>query len=396
MSSSPGQPQMEGAPPSAENRNGLPPKVGNLKSQSSEIQNRKPTIVVVGGFLGSGKTTLIFAAARQLQRRGLRSAVILNDQGEELVDTRLAQSHSMAANEVTGGCFCCRFSALMSAIEELRNWNPDVIFAEPVGSCTDISATVLNPLRKEFDRYRVAPFTVLVDPARAAELLCQEADPDLAFLFQKQLQEADLVCMTKSDLYPNPLAIPGAEVRHLSARTGQGLAEWLDEILFGSLQFGSRILDIDYTRYAQAEAALAWLNLSLVFEPGPPASPASVIGPFFDGLEQALTAASIPIVHMKLFDVSPTGWLKAAVCANGQDPAVEGDLDASPSGRHELLLNLRAKGSPDPVRQIVEDQLRRLDGQKRVVRLDCFSPAPPQPERRITQSLWESVHQRAL
>jgi hypothetical protein len=396
MSSPPDQPQMDSAPPSSDDRHRRLAKVGDLKSQSSEVKNHNPAIVVVGGFLGSGKTTLILAAARQLEERGLRSAVILNDQGNELIDTRLAQSQGMPANEVTGGCFCCRFSALMSAIEELRNWNPDVIFAEPVGSCTDISATVLNPLREEFDRYRVAPFTVLVDPARAIELLRQEADPDLAFLFQKQLQEADLVCMTKSDLYPNPPAIPGAEVRHLSARTGNGLAEWLDEILFGSLQSESKILDIDYARYAQAEAALAWLNLSLLFEPPLPLSPSSVIGPFFDSLERALTAASIPIVHMKLFDASPTGWLKAAVCANGQDPTVEGDLDASPSGRHELLLNLRAKGSPDAVRRIVEEQVLQLEGQKGDVRLDCFSPAPPQPERRITQSLSESLHQRAL
>ena len=29
-----------------------------------------------------------------------------------------------------------------------------------------------------------------------------DADEDIAFLFRKQLQEADLVCVTKSDLYP--------------------------------------------------------------------------------------------------------------------------------------------------------------------------------------------------
>jgi hypothetical protein len=343
----------------------------------------KPTIAVVGGFLGSGKTTLILSAARMLEQRGLRSAVILNDQGDELVDTRLAESRGMPANEVTGGCFCCRFSALMSAIEQIRQFDPHVIFAEPVGSCTDISATVLNPLREEFDRYRIAPFTVLVDPSRAAELTRENADPDLAFLFQKQLQEADLVCLTKADLYPSPAAIPGVEVRHLSALTGNGLAEWLGEVLFGSLPAGSKILDIDYGRYAQAEAALAWLNLSVVFEPALPASPASTIGPFLDGLDRALTAASIPIVHMKIFDASSSGWLKAAVCANGQYPTIEGDLDTSPSGRHELLLNLRAKGSPDRVRQIVEEQLSQLDGRKSELRLDCFSPAPPQPERRI-------------
>ena len=49
----------------------------------------KPWVVLVGGFLGSGKTTLILAAARELERRGLRSAMVWNDQGGDLVDSRL-------------------------------------------------------------------------------------------------------------------------------------------------------------------------------------------------------------------------------------------------------------------------------------------------------------------
>lgn len=347
------------------------------------VDRHRPSIVVVGGFLGSGKTSLILAAARMLQQRGLRSAVILNDQGRELVDTRQAEKHGLHAGEVTGGCFCCRFSALESVIEEIQAWSPDVIFAEPVGSCTDISATVLGPLREDFARYRLAPFTVLVDPVRAGALLREDADADLAFLFQKQLQEADLVCMTKADLYPGATTIPGVESRRLSAKTGQGIREWLDEVLFGHIEPGKTILEIDYAHYARAEAALAWLNLSFNFEPAIPVSPSSLIGPFMDGLDKAITSAGVSLVHMKVFDSSPTGWLKAAMCNNGEEPVVEGDLDASPASRHELLLNLRAKDSPNAVRQIVEARLQRLQGRMFDLCLDCFSPAAPKPERRV-------------
>jgi hypothetical protein len=360
---------------------------------NSNSTGKRPWIVIVGGFLGSGKTSLILAAARSLEQRGLRCAVILNDQGDALVDTRHTENQGMLAREVTGGCFCCKFSGLMSVIEELRTRSLDVIFAEPVGSCTDISATVFGPLREEFDRYRVAPFTVLADPARAAELLSEDGDSDLAFLFQKQLQEADLVCMSKADLYPDapanaglPLGVSGAETRWLSAKTGQGAQEWLDEILFGSLDAGRTTLEIDYARYARAEAALAWLNLSFTLVAAAPISPALAVGPFLDRLDGALTAAGIPIAHLKMFDSAPSGWLKAAICANGQEPRVEGNLDASPSGRHELLVNLRAKGVAAEVRSIVEEQLRKLEGRLMDVRLDCFSPAAPKPERRIPRA----------
>jgi Ni2+-binding GTPase involved in maturation of urease and hydrogenase len=353
---------------------------------SEETARPRPWIVMVGGFLGSGKTTLILAAARLLEQRGVRCAVILNDQSNDLVDSRHAEAEGFLAREVTGGCFCCRLSELMSVIEHLQTYRPAVIFAEPVGSCTDISATVLGPLLECFDRYRVAPFTVLVDPARAAALLATDADSDMAFLFEKQLHEADLVCMTKADLYPDAAGIPGLDTRRLSAKTGQGVQPWLDEILLGSQEVGRTTLEIDNGRYAQAEAALAWLNLSCNLVPAVPLSPALIIGPLIDRLDMALTAAAIPIVHLKVFDRSATGWLKAAVCANGEEPKVEGNLDASPAGRHELVVNLRAKGDPEVVRRTVEEQLRPIEGQVLDVHLECFSPAPPMPERRVARS----------
>jgi hypothetical protein len=131
---------------------------------------------------------------------------------------------------------------------------------------------------------------------------------------------------------------------------------------------------------------LAWLNLSLTLEPALPASPALAVGPFFDGLQDALTNAGISIAHLKVFDRSPTGWLKVAVTANGEEPAVEGNLDASPADRHELLVNLRAKGDPAEVQNLVEGQLRMLEGRKLDMQLNCFSPAPPKPERRVARA----------
>jgi CobW/HypB/UreG, nucleotide-binding domain len=361
---------------------------------SSNSTANRPWVVIVGGFLGSGKTSLILAAAQLLEQRGLHCAVILNDQGDELVDMRHADARGVIARAVTGGCFCCRLSGLMGILEELRTHDLDVIFAEPVGSCTDISATVLRPLREEFDCYRLAPFTVLVDPARSAELLHGEVDSDLGFLFQNQLQEADLVCLTKADLYPDPAEFSGLNaggsgpaVRHLSAKTGLGVHEWLNEILFGSLEAGATTLEIDYARYARAEAALAWLNLSFNLELASPLSPALVVGPFMDQLDESLTRAEISIVHLKVFDSSATGWLKAAQCSNGQDPRVEGNLDASAASRHELLVNLRAKGDPAQVREIVQAQVWQLEGRAIDMRLACFSPTAPKPERRVPRAI---------
>jgi hypothetical protein len=346
----------------------------------------KPWVVLVGGFVGSGKTTLILAAARELQQRGLRSAMVWNDQGQDLVDSRYASLSGMRSGEVTGGCFCCRLSQLIDAIDGLRAHAPDVIFAEPVGSCTDLSATVLRPLLEYSETYQLSPLTVLVDPLRARALLETDADPDMRFLFDKQLQEADLVCFTKSDLYPDHPDLGITHARRLSAKSGQGVAAWLNEVLSGAIASGDQILEIDYSDYARAEAALAWLNLRAIFEPQRPLSPAMLLGPLLDGLDTALTAGKVSIAHLKAIVTSPAGFLKAAICGNGQAPIVEGDLDASPAGKLELLLNLRAVGEPAQVRGIVEREIHNLDCGLTHFAVDCFSPAAPVPQRRIPKA----------
>ena len=65
-------------------------------------------------------------------------------------------------------------------------------------------------------------------------------------------------------------------------------------------------------------------------------TPASVVGPLLDRLDHALTSQGIPIAHLKIMDSSPSGWLKAAICANGEEAIVDGDLDASPDRLHGL------------------------------------------------------------
>jgi CobW/HypB/UreG, nucleotide-binding domain len=347
--------------------------------------DNRPVLVLLGGFLGAGKTTLILTASRLLQARGLRVAVILNDQGSELVDTRYVQGSGVPADQVTGGCFCCRFSDLIDAADRLNAYAPAVIFAEAVGSCADISATTLQPLKLHYAaKFRLAPYSVLIDPDRLREFQAPGADSDLAFLFRKQLDEADLICFTKSDLHSTFPELPGSPVRYLSPLTGEGVAAWLDETLVGHLRPGGKILEIDYARYARAEAKLAWLNCNFNFVPAEQQSPALVIGPLLDTLDAALTAAGLQIAHLKLFDESSSGHLKASIVRNGAEPSVEGMLAASPAARHELLLNIRAAGEPSALRRLVEGELAKLPGEVRVRSMQCFSPAAPNVEHRLS------------
>ncbi|MBL2179770.1 cobalamin biosynthesis protein, partial [Klebsiella pneumoniae] len=78
-----------------------------------------------------------------------RVAIVTNDQGKELIDTELARANGLESKEVTGGCFCCQFDDLYNNLNTLmKEKQPDVIIAEAVGSCTDLAATVIQPLKQ--------------------------------------------------------------------------------------------------------------------------------------------------------------------------------------------------------------------------------------------------------
>ena len=344
-----------------------------------------PKFVIVGGFLGAGKTTLILKSAELLRQKGKRVGIILNDQDSGLVDTRHAIARELIAREVAGGCFCCRFSELISMARELRACEPDFIFAEPVGSCIDLNATVIRPIQTIYhDEFTLAPLTVLLDPTVAQNLHAEPGNTDAAYLLTNQLAEADLVCITKQDLTPHPQTLPMPVDFHLSAKTGLGVEDWLDAALNSKRVVGARLLQPDYLRYAEAEAALGWLNLHAALTFAVPKTPALVCGPLLDELQSSLTAADISIAHLKVFDRTPGGWIKASVCSNADEPVPEGNLIAEPDGSHELALNVRAFGDPDDLRKLVSAALDSLNGTVDIRHLSAFRPPPPKPEHRMS------------
>src|ERR1035438_7775876 len=92
------------------------------------------------------------------------------------------------------------------------------------------------------------------------------------------------------------------------------------------------------------------MNLSATIECRPLISPALLLGPLLDHI-----AAGVEVVHLKATDQCDSGFLKAAMCSNREEPHIEGALDASPAHHHEILINLRATGAPVHGRGDVHD-----------------------------------------
>src|SRR6201993_1246423 len=161
--------------------------------------------VMVGGFLGAGKTTTLARLARHYTGRGQRVGLVTNDQAQDLVDTTSLRAQGFSVEEVAGACFCCRFDDLVDKVGRLQEAErPDIILAEPVGSCTDLVATVVQPLRDLYgDRFEVAPYPVLFKPSHGLRILRNEAgtgfSPKAAYIFRKQLEEADAIAINRID-----------------------------------------------------------------------------------------------------------------------------------------------------------------------------------------------------
>ncbi|QEL15383.1 GTP-binding protein [Limnoglobus roseus] len=346
--------------------------------------------VMVGGFLGAGKTTTLARLARLYQARGHRVGVVTNDQAHDLVDTNNLRAQGFAVKEVPGACFCCRFDDLVDRVGSLEeSERPDVILAEPVGSCTDLVATVVQPLKDLYaGRFVVAPYAVLFKPSHGLKILAggkSGFSPKAAYIFTKQLEEADAIVINRIDeIAPADLEtltklvaakFPGTPLLKVSATTGQGF-EALVELLDQDGGFGRKILDIDYDTYAAGEAELGWLNASVKLSSAAGFDLDALLLAVVGELQGVLNRLGGEVAHLKVIGQEDGGAFGVANVVSGDTPAKLSLASGSTAKDADLIVNARVAIDPDV-----------LDGEvKRIVSAECATLGVT-PTFRQSQSL---------
>jgi G3E family GTPase len=364
-------------------------------------------MIFVGGFLGSGKTTALGVLAKRIIKKGMRLGIITNDQSGNLADTiivrQMLEQLNVPVEEVVAGCFCCKFDELVDQMEKILAHKPDILMSEPVGSCTDIVAAVAHPIKIHYrDQFVFAPLSTMVDPDRMRELLLKETEPnfpeEVAYLFRKQLEEADLIVLNKTDLVRKSEkerlrealngAFPGKQILTVSARNEENIEKWLDILLSGKPGAQSALRQIDYDRYAAAEAVLGWLNAAVKFESPTPIDSERLLVDLLLNLRDAFRRKNAGIGHVKC---SLTGGGRS-MWVNLTDLTAEPVLSAERIGRPTrctLIVNARVKIEPEDLENIVRNSLRWLAGALGMTidiqELQCFSPAYPAPPYIIRQ-----------
>ena len=357
---------------------------------------------LVGGFLGSGKTTAIIQAAKLLLAEGKNVGVVTNDQGKYLVDTAFVRLADLPTVEVSGGCFCCNYQDLNDQLNALiREANPDVIFAESVGSCADIVATVVKPLLTLGEEgVQPSSFSVFVDSRLYLHHL--QGDPlpfseDVVYIFEKQIEEAGLLVLNKVDLLDQAqltwlvdqlktqTVIP--PFRFQNSLQSESVAEWLQHIQASQGYQPGESLDLDYERYGRGEAQMAWLDEKLILTLGESGSPArAVVIDLLQELLDRLASNQVGIGHLKLIVDCPGNPVKISFTGFPEKDWQAGIPDIHQDEVH-MLVNARVETSAEELRQFLLEALKKTQSQHaftfREEDVAYFHPGQPQPTHRI-------------
>ncbi|MBP1625672.1 MAG: cobalamin synthesis protein [Holophagaceae bacterium] len=177
-------------------------------------------VVIFGGFLGSGKTSLILSLAHHLvalEASDEPSLVILeNEIGEVGIDNKVLQAGGYSVKELFAGCICCTLTAdLVSTLNDLHETvNPKWVIFEPTGlAYPNKIIETINQYGKGVERIFVI---AVVDAERWEELT--EITPSL---IHGQVSSGDLVLVNKCDLVDEgQLTAIREQLREMNPRAG--------------------------------------------------------------------------------------------------------------------------------------------------------------------------------
>lgn len=159
------------------------------------LESSELPVTVIGGYLGSGKTTLVNHLLRNAHGRKL--AVLVNDFGDLPIDQDLIEAEDEQVISIAGGCVCCSYgSDLIDGLRRLLQVHPrpNHVLIESSGvalpNAVASSVSLVQP-------YQMGAVCVVCD---ASSIIEMRHDRYLADTVIAQLKGADLVLLNKVDL----------------------------------------------------------------------------------------------------------------------------------------------------------------------------------------------------
>jgi len=365
---------------------------GILPSMTSDNRTR---MLVLGGYLGVGKTTLAVNLAKVLKTKYNKSvAIITNDQGDVLVDTEYSKDAGFDTREIMGGCFCTNFNEFVSNARTLvTTGKPDVIIAEPIGTSTNIMSSVVAPMRSLYpDEFSVSPFIVVVDCVRALNILSEKKErtvDTVDIIPAHQIREAEVVVLTKTDLVDDSTIttikteilkiLPDTEIIETSSTDLSNIDSIIGIIL--SARTSTRAPTGEKNQgFAFEKAKLGWYSGTFDIIPTEDVDMYALSTDIMKNVAKEYGSESI--VHVKVIIESPEAAAKMSLVQETmQVDGLYGSRYIRTPGK--LILNARVISPPKKLEETMGSIIKNIsDNYPAVIEKigeRCFSPKPESP-----------------
>lgn len=334
---------------------------------------------LINGFLGSGKTTAIINATKNLIKQGITVGIVTNDKGQFQVDTTFFQSNHIPTRQVTGGCFRCSFAEFEQKIVQLQeSASPDVIFAESVGSCVDLVNTIFSPIQQNTClQVEKTTYSVFIDIRLFQKWIEDEPLPfseSILYLFVKQIEESKLLILNKADLLPagrqkeilvNALEhFPEKKIILQNSLEPSGVLPWLDALHNEKSSTDRPGFIVDYPTYKSGEKEMAWLDTKFTIESQAPDKIRPALIELIKFLLDTLQIEGIFVGHLKFLFIYQEASSKLSFTTADflEKPFTPGWYTLIPeSGGNSIsvILNARVSMKADEFSMIVSNAIHQ-------------------------------------
>ncbi|HEY0059013.1 MAG TPA: GTP-binding protein, partial [Flavisolibacter sp.] len=271
---------------------------------------------------------------------------------------------------------------------------------ESVGSCTDLIATVVNPLMHFHPSLEIV-VSVFADACNLHQRIVQQEvlfDEEVEYIFMNQLQEADLLVVNKIDLLAAgqienlkkhlTQLFPHKTILFQNSLEKESISVWVSSLQQFQLTQKRQTLQINYDTYAEGEAKLGWLDEELeILTPNRTAVAAATS--LIKKIHDAITSAGYPIGHLKFLLNDGVQKRKLSFVALHQ--SVQNLFPShSNAGRCILLVNARVQTDPATLKALVASAIKEVKEQRhcKIIerKLLAFKPGYPKPQHRMVHS----------
>ena len=239
------------------------------------MENKEMPVLLLTGYLGSGKTTLVNRILEN--KKGIRFAVIVNDIGEVNIDASLIQKGGVVGQSddslvaLQNGCICCTLKTdLMNQLVEIMKMDKfDYIVIEASGICepepiaqTICSMKSIGGVYTEFGTPKLDCIVTVVDALRMAdEFGCGEqlerkdlGEEDIENLIIQQIEFCNIILLNKaSEVKPEALAKIKKIIREIQTKAQ------IIECDYANVDI-EKLLDTNAFDFRQTEAGAGWIR----------------------------------------------------------------------------------------------------------------------------------------